>query len=362
MNKLTVLLDTSPLRSGSQARGIGAYTRLLKEALEQREDVTVVPIESKDDIRNFHKNAGKYDPKLTLIHYPFFDLFFSTLPLFRKFKTVVTVHDVIPLLFPQYYKPGRKGKLRFFKQAFALQSADAVITDSTSSQEDIAKHLRIKIDNIYPIYLAASSAISAQSPKQQQEVQKQLELPEKYVLYVGDINYNKNIPQLIKMLKFLPEDVHLVCVGRNFVEQDIPEWHWIESQIALSDVPNRVKFITTIGVEDTDALAAVYSGAVAYVQPSLYEGFGLPVLEAMQAKVPVVASRTSSLIEVSGDHAILVEPDAEHFAEGVNKVLDWTKTRRQEVIKDAYTWSQQFTWTKVAEETVAVYKKVLNLT
>lgn len=362
MNNITVLLDTSPLRSGSQMRGIGMYTRLLKAGLEQLDEVTVVPIESKDDIRNFHKSAANYDPKTTVIHYPFFDLFFSTLPLFRKFKTVVTVHDVIPLLFPQYYKPGRKGKLRFFKQAFALQSVDAVITDSKSSQADIIKHLRIKSEYVHPIYLAAPPTITAQSERSQQAVKADLQLPEQYVLYVGDINYNKNIPQLIKMLKFLPDDVHLVCVGKNFVEQDIPEWHWIESQIALSDVPQRVKFISTLGVDESDRLAAIYSGAIAYVQPSLYEGFGLPVLEAMQAKVPVVAARNSSLVEVTGDHAVLVEPTAELMAEGVNDVIKWTKTHRQEVIKSAYTWSQEFTWTKVAEETLAVYKKVLKQT
>ncbi len=361
MNKITVLLDTSPLHTGSQVRGIGTYTRLLQEALEKREDVTVVPIQSKEDVRRFRKSATGYDPKTTLIHYPFFDLFFSSLPMLRKFKTVVTVHDVIPLKFPEYYKPGRKGKLRFYKQVFALQSVDAVITDSKSSEADIIKYLKIKPSLVHPVYLAASPAITPQSERAQQEVAKTLNLPEKYVLYVGDINYNKNIPQLIKMLKFIPDEIHLVCVGRNFVPQEIPEWRWIEAQIALSDVHQRVHFVTELGVEAVETLAAIYSGAVAYVQPSLYEGFGLPVLEAMQAKCPVVASNNSSLIEVAGEHAILVPPEAEGFAEGVQTVLNWTKTRRQEAVKAAYTWSQEFSWTKVAAETVAVYREVLNL-
>ncbi|MBW7955736.1 glycosyltransferase family 4 protein [Patescibacteria group bacterium] len=361
MNKINVLLDTSPLHSGSHIRGIGTYTRLLKQELEKREDLNVVPVENREDVRHFHKNIQQYDAKSTLIHYPFFDLFFSTLPLFRKFKTVVTVHDVIPLKFPEHYKPGRKGKLRFYKQAFALQSVEAVITDSQASRQDIIKYLKVKPSLVHPIYLAAPPGILAQSEKMQDTVRQKLGLPAQYVLYVGDINYNKNIPQLVKMLKYLPEDIHLVCVGKNFTEQDIPEWRWIEAQVALSDVPNRVQFITNLGVDALDSLAAIYSGAVAYIQPSLYEGFGLPVLEAMQAKVPVIASKNSSLIEVGGEHAQLVLPEAEAFADAVLTVLKWSKTHRQEVIKAAYTWSQQFSWTKVAEETVAVYKKVLNL-
>jgi len=357
--KLNVLLDTSPLSTGSEIRGIGTYTRLLKAALEARDDVRVIPIEKKADIKTLQKE--KLDPKTTVIHYPFYDLYFPTLPLLRKFKTVVTVHDVIPLKFPEFYKPGKKGHVTFYKQALALKSTDAVITDSQASKTDIEKYLKIKASIVHPVYLAAPPEVVAQSESAQQQVLEQLNLPKKYVLYVGDINYNKNIPQLIKILKFIPNDIHLVCVGKNFVEQDIPEWRWIEAQIALSDVSERIHFVTELGVEAVTQLSALYSGAIVYVQPSLYEGFGLPVLEAMQAKCPVVCSNNSSLIEVASDQAILVESTAEGMAEGVNEVLGWSKTHRQEVLKAAYTWSQQFTWTKVASETVEVYRRVLNL-
>lgn len=362
MQKITVLLDTSPLSSASNLRGIGTYTRLLKAALEKRDDVSVVSVEKKTDLKAFQKNSKDFDPKTTIVHYPFFDLFFATLPLLRKLKTVVTVHDVIPLKFPNFYKPGKKGQVKFYKQLLALKSCDAVITDSTASKNDISQFLKVKADFIYPVYLAANPDIAAQTESTQQEVLKQLSLPEKYVLYVGDINYNKNIPQLIKMLKFLPDEMHLVCVGKNFAPQDIPEWRWIEAQVALSDVSSRVHFVSELGIDATSQLAALYSAAIAYVQPSLYEGFGLPVLEAMQAKCPVVCSNNSSLIEVASDKAILVEATAEGFSTGVNEVLGWSKSHRQDVIKAAYTWSQEFSWTKVAAETVEVYRRVLNLT
>jgi glycosyltransferase involved in cell wall biosynthesis len=359
MQPINVLLDTSPLQTGSHIRGIGTYTRLLQRELEKRDDVRLFPVANKDELKNIQTNSGPLDPQQTVLHYPFFDLFFSTLPLFRKFKTVVTIHDVIPLKFPKFYRPGRRGRLRFYKQAFALQGVEEIITDSKASQADIIPHLKVKSERIHVVPLAAQPDIQEQPAEAQRKVLKQFSLPKKYVLYVGDINYNKNIPQLIKMIKFLPEDVDLVCVGKNFFPHDIPEWRWIETQIALSDVHSRVHFVTEVGADDFETLSAIYSAAEAYIQPSLYEGFGLPVLEAMQAKVPVIATDNSSLSEVAGGHALLVSTDGEEMADAVKEVLEWSKTHRQEVIDKAYKWSQTFSWKQTAADTVSVYKHML---
>ena len=359
MNKINVILDTSPLNSGSSIRGIGTYTRLLQESLSQREDIQVISVETKEQLKQIKHTHPTLYTKNTVIHYPFFDLFFSTLPFFHNFKTVVTVHDAIPLKFPEYYKPGKKGFIRHYKQLLALRHVDHVITDSSASQQDIINHLKIKAQNLTVVHLAASPDITTQSAGTVSDVLARYKISAPYVLYVGDINYNKNIPQLIKMAKFLPETVQLICVGKNFVSQDIPEWKWIEAQLALSDVAHRVHFITTLDVQATTELSALYSGAVAYIQPSLYEGFGLPVIEAMQAKCPVIAANNSSLIEVAGKHALMVTPEAEQFAEAVKRVMEWSKTHRQDVINKAFQRSQEFSWKKVAAETRKVYTKVL---
>ena len=97
-----------------------------------------------------------------------------------------------------------------------------------------------------------------------------------------------------------------------------------------------------------------------YIQPSLYEGFGLPVLEAMQCRTPVVCSETSSLLEVGGENVVFAQPNAEDFAEKVLDVLNWSKTRREKWVREAYKWSQSFSWQKTAKETAEVYRKVLN--
>lgn len=348
---MRVLIDTSPLNSGHAIRGIGTYTRELVEHLEQLDEVEIV--------RSTILGEGE-KAKADITHYPFFDLFFNTLPMAFSRPTVVTIHDVIPLKFPEQYPPGVKGKIRFEKQKMALRTANGIITDSNASKQDIEKLLGISEDKIHVVYLAANPDLKAQKEAVIKRVKKTYDLPNKYVLYVGDINYNKNIPQLIKMVKYLSDDIHLVCLGKNFVEQDIPEWNWIETQLALSNVTDRVKFITNVLTDSDDDLAAIYSGAQCYVQPSLYEGFGLPVLEAMQCRTPVVSTKVSSLVEVAGDHAVYTGPEAAELAKGVEEVLSWTKTKRAEKIRAAYKWSQIFSWKKTAKDTFSVYKNILN--
>lgn len=350
-NSITVLFETSVLSGGHSARGIGTYARLLLQELEKIENISI-----------YKTSTLAKDEKLKpdIIHYPFFDLFFNTLPLSPFKNKVVTVHDVIPLVFPEHYKPGIKSKLRFKKQKLALKSAAAVITDSQASKKDIVKYLDIPEKKIHVVYLAANPELTAQDEELISKVKKKNQLPEKYILYVGDINYNKNIPQLIKMMKYIEDpDIKLVCLGRNFAPQDIPEWKWIETQLALSDVADRVVFLNTVLTESVAELAAIYSGAELYIQPSLYEGFGLPVLEAMQCRTPVVCSENSSLIEVGGGHVVYTQPEAEEMALAVESVLGWSKTKRIQWIRDAFKWSQTFSWQKTAQETAKVYETVL---
>src|SRR5258708_3128753 len=257
---MKVLIDTSPLKNDNALRGVRIYTKLLVSELKKLQELEVATNE-----KEFA------DPEV--IHYPYFDLFFDTLPLPRKQKTVVTVHDVIPLIYPDFYKPGLKGKLRFYKQRLALQTVQAVVTDSHSSKNDIVKFLKIPEKKVHVVYLAANPNLKHIEKIEAEKILKKYNLPKKYILYVGDINYNKNLPQLIKSLKFLSDDYHLVCMGKSFSPQPIPEWQWIETQMALSDVTQRVHFVTDIGSDGDAVLSALYSGAIFYIQPSFYKLF-----------------------------------------------------------------------------------------
>ncbi len=352
-NQIKVLLDTSPLVNKNANRGVGAYTRFLHQYLSNLPELKI-------EESFFESKKNNFQPDI--IHYPYFDLFFNTLPinLFKKSKIVVTVHDLIPLKFPKFYQPGIKGKLKFLKQKQALKKVDAIITDSFASQNDIEQHLGIKKERINVIYLAANPVLQAADEKMVKRVKRKFALPKNYILYVGDINYNKNIPQLIKAVKYLPREIKLVCLGKNFYSQNILEWQWIETQLAMSDVKNRVKFITNVKSQMQNELAAIYTGALCYVQPSLYEGFGLPILEAMQCKTPVVSTENSSLIEVGDKYVQFTKPTAENLAEAVNKVLQWDKNKRTKKIEEAYQWSQSFSWEKTAKETLQIYQKTQN--
>ena len=347
---IKVLIDTSPLSNASAIRGIGTYTRHLTNALEKEKNLEVMRSSMLDK-----------DFKADIIHYPFFDLFFSTLPVKRKLKTVVTIHDTIPLVFPEQYKPGVKGLANLVRQKLALKSVSAVITDSEASKKDIVHFFKYPANKIHVISLAANPELKAADEKQIRSAKRRYKLPSKYLLYVGDINYNKNLPQLIKTLKYLPKNIKLVLLGKNFTPQDIPEWQWIESQVALSNVEDRVIYLDNVLGDASEDLSAIYSGALAYIQPSLYEGFGLPVLEAMQCKTPVISSANSSLIEIGGKVVLFTEEEtAEEFAKKVEEVLAWSKKERTNFINKAYKWSQQFSWKKTAKQTAELYQKLLS--
>lgn len=346
---IKILIDTSPLSNGNSHRGVGQYTRLLITELEKIPDLDI------------HRSDKIPPPIISpdIIHYPFFDLFFPTLPLWRKAKTLVTIHDVIPLLHPGEYPVGKRGTLALWHQKAALKTVAGVITDSAASATDIEKYLKVPFKKIHVIHLAANPDLGPINPAEAKKTAEKFSLPDQYLLYVGDINYNKNLPQLIKALKFLPAEIQLVCVGKNFYPHDIPEWRWIETQIALSDVANRVKFITNVLPADSTSLSAIYAGAIAYIQPSLSEGFGLPVLEAMTCLTPVIAANNPALIEIVADSGLLVDPVAEKFADAVIEILAWSKTKRQDQLEQAARYASSFSWTKTALATAKIYQQLI---
>lgn len=353
---MKVLIDTQPLYNANAIRGVGVYTRYLIQALKdlKLDDIEVITSDQADI--NYFAAKSSVD----IIHYPFFDLFKNTLPLFHsgRQKIIVTIHDVIPLLFPEHYPVGIRGNIAFSLQKLALKNVSAVLTDSQASKTDIVKYLSMPAEKVHVVYLAGNPEIQQVSKSKQLEMKKKYNLPEKYILYVGDINYNKNIPELIKALTFIDESVHLVCLGKNFRSQGIPEWHAIRSTIDKYKLASRVHFISNLSKNSTGELSAFYSAADCYVQPSLYEGFGLPVLEALQCDTKVVASQNSSLTEIGGEVVEYCQPTAKDIGDKVEKVLkegrseNWSKKVREHLGK--------FSWKKTAVETAEVYKKMKN--
>lgn len=346
---MRILLDTSPLNSGHAGRGIGAYTRNLLAALQDKDDVDVIAE------AYTHKRARDLD----IVHFPYFDLFFATMPSVKE-PSVVTIHDVIPLQFPAQYPIGFKGRWAHLRQVGRLGSINHIVTDSQTSKDRIVELLGVQSNKISVVYLAANPMLFPASTKEIANSKRKFNLKSPYVLYVGDINYNKNLPELIKSFRYLPNDLQLVMVGNNFYQQEIPEWEAIERQLAAVGMLDKVKLITNIPPENTAELAAVYSGAECYVQPSLEEGFGLPVLEAMRCGTPVVASNCGAHTEIAGESAWLVDPEAEAIAGGIKAVLHLSEKEREQIIRVGHAWEKEFTWDKAAEEMIRIYARVSN--
>jgi len=344
---MKIAIDTSPFYGPSKNRGIGIYTANLIDALKKLRGVEIKEIK-----------RGEFYSDVDIIHYPYFDFFFLTLPLIKKRKTVVTVHDCTPLIFPRHYPPGLRGKIKFLIQKFSLEGVAAVITDSQSSKNDIIHYLGVPDEKIHVIYLAADPIFrKINEEKLKAEIKQKYDLPEEFVFYVGDVNYNKNLPGLVEAFGLIKDrKIKLVLAGGSFEKRELPEVAGLLKLIKELNLSERVKIL---GYVPADELSGIYNLATLYCQPSFYEGFGLQILEAMACGCPVITSNVSSLPEVAGEAAILVDPEnVSDVATAINTVRK-DKQIRTKMIESGFEQAKKFSWKKTAEKTIDVYRRVL---
>lgn len=350
---MKVVVDISPLKTLHKTRGIGIYTRRLIEALQQYDKKNEYVLTTK------FKDVSGAD----VVHYPYFDLFFHTLPIRKHTKTVVTIHDLTPLIFPSDFHPGIKGRYRYFLQRLALRSVNAVITDSENSKRDIKQILNVPDQKLSVIYLAAADSFRPQNDKQIQKVKKRYKLPDKFALYVGDVNANKNIIKLVNAFKRLVKkhtNLHLVLVGSTFKDKKLPQVVKIIKEIENISLQSKVLILPNVTLDPPDDLAAIYCASQVYIQPSLYEGFGLPVLEAFASGTLVVSSNSSSLPEITGEAAIMVNPKSStEISKGIVKALNLSNDEKAKLVRKGIKQANKFSWKKTAEETIEVYKSVV---
>ncbi len=336
-----VAINTSPLQSGHKHRGSGTYVRLLLEAL--RTHVPTIRITEFTSETNIPAD-------IDCVHYPFFDPFFLTLPKKTSLPLLVTVHDLIPLAFPEQFPPGIRGKIKWEFQKSRLKKSAAIITDSQHSKKDIQSILPYDTQKIFSIPLAPDPVFKPINDKNLLEsLQQKYKLPSEFLLYVGDVNWNKNIPRLLEALK----EIHLplVLVGKAFLNEDIPEVQLINKIISDEQLNGR---IIKLGFVVSEDLPSIYSLARATICVSTAEGFGFPVLESMACGTPCVVSDCSSLVEIAGP-SILVNPlEVRDITRGIREVLQEKKQIR---LEECIQWAGKFSWKKVALETFEVYHK-----
>ncbi|MCL4359704.1 glycosyltransferase family 4 protein [Patescibacteria group bacterium] len=343
-----IAIETSPMTGAHRLRGTGVYTKMLIGALEKYERSNSYTLFTRGE-----KLPGNAD----IAHYPYFDTFFHTLPLLKRTPTVVTVHDLIPIAFPDHFPKGKRGSLMWKIQQLSLVFARRVVTDSLASKKDIVRFTGISPGRVDVVPLAPGPDMKpVANERTVKRIRTSYSLPRQYLLYVGDVNWNKNLPGLIDIFSILhakiPE-LRLVLAGKAVTDENLPETRAVLSK---AETLRLAPFIVRTGfIPDTD-LPAVYSMAACYMQPSFAEGFGLPVLEAMACGCPAVVSGRSSLAEIAGPSLTADPADPEEFAGAVLRTL---RTDRKEWQKKASAWLAGYSLKRMARETSESYRKAL---
>jgi glycosyltransferase involved in cell wall biosynthesis len=275
------------------------------------------------------------------------------IPLFGKVgRYVATIHDMIPLICPQFVTWRHRLVVAAACRRLRRQ-ADLVIVPSETTKADVVYQLQIAPERIVVIPWGCDERFQPQGdPTRLAVVQRKYRLPRRYLLFVGTLEPRKNLTTLLKAYAMLraegpDKDVKLVVVGRK-------GWLYAEVFETMQALALHQDVLFTDFVDDAD-LPDLYRGALLLVLPSLYEGFGLPILEAMASGVPVIASNTSSMPEVAGEAALLIDPrNPQAIAEGMAQVLADEQLRKT-LTQRGLARAQCFTWENVAQRTLALY-------
>jgi O-antigen biosynthesis alpha-1,3-mannosyltransferase len=268
----------------------------------------------------------------------------------KRARRVVTIHDMTLMLFPEWHPRARVSSMAS-EIARSLEIADHVLADSASTRDDIVKHFSIRPERISVVPLAAAQSFK---PLPATEVQQVLSdwglVPDAYLLFMGTIEPRKNLLRLLQAAELAGNRAGpLVLAGAD---------GWRSDEVALRiQSLRRAGRLTYLGYVPDEARPALINGARGFVYPSLYEGFGLPVLEAMACGVPVLASNVSSLPEVVGDAGLMVEPgDVDAIAQGMVRLWE-DETLRRELSARGLRRAAGFSWEKTARQTLKAYDR-----
>ncbi|HSH03229.1 MAG TPA: glycosyltransferase family 1 protein [Anaerolineae bacterium] len=284
------------------------------------------------------------------------NLFHSTEHLLLPVKhlpTVLTVHDLIYKIYPQYHK-----RLNYWYLNLAMpiycRRATAIVAVSESSKRDIVKHYHINPDKIHVIYEAAAPHFRPPVPSAIDVARQKFNLPDRYLIHLSTIEPRKNLSRLLDALKILRQDdphLHLVLVGST---------GWLYDELlAKIETDGLSNYVHRLGWVDDELLPAVIGNATLAVQPSLYEGFGLPILEHMACSQVVAASNASSHPEVGGDAAAYFDPyNVDEMAATIHRLLN-DPEEYQYRRHLGYHQARKFSWQRAAKETIALYDKLV---
>lgn len=325
----------------------------LKPLLERKNITTVVPTGAYRYLKSLWRSFGiSQHPEIGSL-----DVFHGLsqeLPLgLKRVKQVVTVHDLIYLRFPEFYNP-IDAAIYKAKVKAACVAADVVIAISRQTADDLRNFLQVPDDKIRVVYQGCHPSFQiTKHEEEKQTVRSKYRLPERYILNIGTIERRKNALAIIRALPLIPQPLQmpLVIAGRatNYKKELIAE----AEKLGVTD---HIHFIHNAVFAD---LPAIYQMASVFVYPSLFEGFGIPLVEAIESGVPVVSSTSSCFSEAAGPASRYVNPqDHEALAANLTEVLG-DSSIREDMIIQSRRHVKAFTPAKIAQDINAVYRSLL---
>jgi glycosyltransferase involved in cell wall biosynthesis len=263
--------------------------------------------------------------------------------------TVLTVYDVIPLRYPQF-STLRSRMLFRLTTRLALRAARCVIAITENARQDFIAEFGIRPERITAIPLAADPAFRPQPTEAVRAAREKYGLPERFVLYLGSNKPHKNLAGLVQAWLACPDVGQELVIGGAWDER-YPE----ARQMAGSSGVTTIRWIGRVAEED---LPALYSAAEVFVFPSMFEGFGLPVIEAMACGTPVICSNVTALPEVAGEAAVLIDPrSAQGIAGALERVMS-DERLRGELAEKGLARAGEFSWPRTAAQTLEIYRRL----
>jgi glycosyltransferase involved in cell wall biosynthesis len=280
-----------------------------------------------------------------------------TAPLINLGKCIVCIHDIIPYIYPQWSSLNERVRFSFIVRQSA-KNVDHIITVSETTKNDIIKYFGISENKITAIPLSVDERFKPSVTSSQNDFRLKFNLLRPYFLFVGALHPRRNIIRLIKAFKLLnnkyKNKFDLVLIGITFSERYA---RFIQQCLDTSALHDRIRIL---GFVSEDDLVKFYSFAQAFIYPSLYEGFGLPLLEAMACGTPVVSSNCSAMLEVAGPATLLFDPYDISSIYHALELIGNDQQLRIDLIKKGIERKSSYSWRRTAEETLSVIKKVLN--
>ncbi|MXV17847.1 glycosyltransferase family 4 protein [Hufsiella ginkgonis] len=266
--------------------------------------------------------------------------------------SVVTIHDLIFLKFPSYY-PYIDRMIYQFKVRYACKAANRIIAISEQSKRDITSFLGTPAEKIEVVYMNCDPIFKKLwTPEEKSSLTAKYGLPARFLLNVGTIEERKNLLLLVKALPLVDKNVHLVVIGKTTPYTELVRQHIRENRLEA-----RVHFLKNVPFAD---LPGIYQLADIFIYPSRYEGFGIPVVEAIQSQVPVIAATGSCLEEAGGPGALYTDPDNfPQLAELINLVIN-NPGKRAEMIEMGKKHVENFEDDRIAGRIMEVYQKAIN--